>query len=451
MNIHFQPCDEARVAAARSVAAELARAGHQALFAGGCVRDAWLGRPVKDIDIATSATPDQIEALFPGQTVAVGKAFGVILVLRGGIPFDVATFRTDGDYADGRHPGRVTFASPEGDAQRRDFTVNGLFCEPSDGRIIDFVGGVADLEARVIRAIGEPEARFREDHLRMLRAVRFASVLGFAIEPATLQAVAAHADWLDTVSAERIAAEFGRLLCESPRPSVGLNLLRETGLLARFLPEAVALYGTAQPPKFHPEGDVWTHTCLMLDELEAPRAPALAWSVLLHDIGKPATYLEEEDPATGERRIRFPCHAPVGAEMAEAVLVRLRQPAALTAAVKAVVLGHMQFVEAERMRRAKLRRFLGSDYFPTLLELMRVDILHSNGDLTAWRFLLAAFASFKSEPVLPPPLARGRDLVAWGFPPGPSMGPLLEALYDAQLEGTVTTPEQARAFAERMR
>lgn len=451
MNIHFQPCDEARVAAARSVAAELARAGHQALFAGGCVRDAWLGRPVKDIDIATSATPDQVEALFPGQTVAVGKAFGVILVLRGGLPFDVATFRTDGDYADGRHPGRVTFASPEGDAQRRDFTVNGLFCEPSDGRVIDFVGGVADLEARVIRAIGEPEARFREDHLRMLRAVRFASVLGFAIEPATLQAVAAHADWLDTVSAERIASEFGRLLCESPRPSVGLNLLRETGLLARFLPEAVALYGTAQPPKFHPEGDVWTHTCLMLDELEAPREPALAWSVLLHDIGKPATYREEPEPATGELRIRFPCHAPVGAEMAEAVLVRLRQPAALTAAVKAVVLGHMQFVEAERMRRAKLRRFLGSDYFPTLLELMRVDILHSNGDLTAWRFLQTAFASFKSEPVLPPPLVRGRDLVAWGFPPGRSMGPLLEALYDAQLEGAVTTPEQARAFAERLR
>ncbi len=434
------------VTAARAVAQALERAGFQALFAGGSVRDALLERPVKDIDIATSATPDQVEALFQGQTVAVGKAFGVVLVLRGGFQFDVATFRTDGAYADGRHPESVTFATAEGDAQRRDFTVNGLFCNPESGAVVDYVGGVADLAARVIRAIGEPEARFREDHLRMLRAVRFASVLGFQIEPATYAAVQSHADWIRTVSAERIAMEFIRLVCESPQPSVGLNLLRETGLLAHFLPELLTLHGTAQPPQFHPEGDVWTHTCLMLDEMAAPREPVLALAVLLHDIGKPATFCELADNDTGETRIRFPCHAAVGAELAESVLLRLRQPSARIAEVKALVLGHMHFVEALKMRHAKVRRFLGMSNFPRMLELMRLDIRHSNNDFTTWRFLKEAFEAFKSEPVLPEPLAHGRDLIAWGVAPGPEMGRLLNELYDAQLEGRVTSLEEAEAY-----
>ena len=442
----FQSGDGAVVAAARGVAGELSRAGFQSLFAGGCVRDALLGRPLKDIDLATSATPDQVEALFAGRTVAVGKAFGVVLVLRGGFQFDVATFRTDGAYADGRHPGSVTFATAEGDAQRRDFTVNGLFCDPQSGEVIDHVNGLADLDARVIRAIGEPEARFREDHLRMLRAVRFASVLGFRIEAATLEAVKAHAAWIQTVSAERIASEFVRLLCESPRPSVGLNLLRESGLLAHFLPEAMALHGTGQPPQFHPEGDVWTHTCLMLDELAAPRDPELALAVLLHDIGKPATYCELPGEDAGATRIRFPSHAPVGAEMAEAILTRLRQPSARVEAVKALVAGHMQFVEAAKMRRAKLRRFLGSGCFPRMLELMRLDIRYSNGDFATWQFLKDAFESFKAEPVLPAPLVRGRDLVAWGVAPGPGLGAWLNELYDAQLEGRVTSAAEAQDY-----
>jgi len=446
MNVRFQQSDEAMVRAACGVAQALARAGHKALFAGGCVRDALLGRAVKDVDIATSATPDQVEALFQGHTVAVGKAFGVVLVLRDGFQFDVATFRTDSAYADGRHPDHVTFATPEGDAQRRDFTVNGLFCEPSGGEVIDYVGGLPDLEARVIRAIGDPETRFREDHLRMLRAVRFASVLGFEIDPATRAEVTAHAAWIKTVSAERVAAEVTRLICESPRPSLGLNLLRETGLLKRILPEVEALFGTAQPPRFHPEGDVWTHTCLMLDDAAPPRDPVLAWAILLHDVGKPVTFCEMPEEGTGERRIRFPCHAPVGAQLAESILLRLKQPSALVEKVKSVVLGHMQFVEAEKMRGAKLRRFLGCDYFPVLLELMRLDVLRSNGDFTAWQFLKEKFESFKSEPVLPEPLVRGRDLLAWGVAAGPDMGALLRELYDAQLEGRVTSLEQAREF-----
>lgn len=450
MRAEFHTQDEAVLAAAREVAAELARAGHQALFAGGCVRDALLGRTLKDIDIATSATPDQVEALFKGHTVAVGKAFGVVLVLRGGVQFDVATFRTDAEYLDNRRPGRVTFATAEGDADRRDFTVNGLFCEPESGEVIDYVGGVADLQGRVIRAIGEPEARFSEDHLRMLRAVRFASVLGFEIEAATLRAVVLQPEWIRTVSAERIATEFVRLLCESPRPSVGLNLLRETGLLVQFLPEVEALHGTRQPPQFHPEGDVWTHTCLMLDELPAPREPELALGVLLHDIGKPATYCEQLCPKEGTTRIRFPNHAPVGAEMVERILSRLRQPSARIDAVKQLVSGHMQFVEAPKMRRAKLRRFLGSAAFSRMLELMRLDILYSNSDFSSWLFLKEAFESFQAEPVLPEPLVKGRDLLAWGVAPGPGMGALLSDLYDAQLEGQVSSLAEARAHVARL-
>lgn len=444
--VTFSEADARIVAAAREVSHVLRRAGFQALFAGGCVRDALLGRSLKDIDIATSALPDQVESLFPGRTVAVGKSFGVIVVLQDGFSFDVATFRTDGAYADGRHPDAVVFATAEGDAQRRDFTVNGLFCDPEDGAVTDYVGGLADLDARAIRAVGEPEARFREDHLRMLRAVRFASVLGFEIAPETWAAVRAHAEWVRSVSAERVAVEFIRMLCESPRPSVGLELLRLSGLLECFLPEVAALHGTRQPPKFHPEGDVWTHTCLMLDELPAPRDPDLALAVLLHDIGKPVTYFEQREGDGADVRIRFPNHAPVGAGMAEAILLRLRQPAARVETVKALVAGHMHFVEAERMRRAKLRRFLGEPCFPKMLELMRLDVMYSNGDFSAWRFLKGAFDSFVSEPVLPEPLVKGRDLLAWGIAPGPEMGCLLNELYDAQLEGRFDSLSDARIY-----
>jgi len=345
----------------------------------------------------------------------------------------------------------VAFGTAEGDAQRRDFTVNGLFCDPSSGEVTDFVSGLTDLDARVIRAIGEPEARFREDHLRMLRAARFASVLGFEIEPATRAAMARCAAQIRSVSAERIASEVIRMVCESPRPSVGLNLLLGTGLLAHILPEVAKLSGTAQPPLYHPEGDVWTHTCLMLDALPPPRLPALALAVLLHDVGKPPTYCETPDSETGGTRIRFPCHAPVGAALAETILTRFRQPSKLIAEVKALVAGHMRFVEAAKMRPAKLRRFMGEPSFPLLLELMRVDILYSNGDFSPWRFLKDAYESFKAEPVLPEPLARGRDLLAWGVEPGPAVGALLDELYDAQLEGRISTQEEARAYVFRCR
>ena len=423
------------VRVAQGIARELVDAGFQAYFAGGCVRDALLGRPLKDIDIATSATPDQVEQLFAGHTVAVGKAFGVILVQRGGFSFDVATFRTDGAYTDGRHPEQVRFSTPEHDAQRRDFTVNGLFRDPESGEVIDFVGGLADLDARVIRAIGDPVARFREDRLRMLRAVRFSSVLEFRLDDGTREAITRHAEWIKRVSVERIATELVRTLCESPRPSVALNLLLETGLLAQVLPKVVALRGVEQPPQYHPEGDVWTHTCLMLDDIPAPRDPDLTLGVLFHDIGKPAAFRVEPDSKTGQPRIRFSCHAAIGAQITKSILTKLKFPTERIETVVELVREHMHVVEVRNMRHSTLRRFLGGPNFRKILELMCLDIRHSNGDFSTWNFLKAQYDAFTDEPVLPAPKIRGRDLRALGIPPGPRIGKLLRKLYDAQLEG----------------
>ncbi len=426
---------------ARAITRALQAAGHEALFAGGCVRDRLLGRPLKDIDIATSATPDQIEALFQGQTVAVGKSFGVILVLRDGYSFDVATFRSDGAYVDGRHPESIAYTTAEADAARRDFTINGLFEEPETGEIVDYVNGQADLAVQLIRTIGNPEQRFQEDHLRMFRALRFASVLGFQLDGATFKSIKDHASWICSVSAERTSKELIRMLCESAKPSIGLDLLLESGLLAYILPEVAAMKGVAQPPKYHPEGDVWTHTLLMLDTLAERRTETgipfeqLMLGVLLHDIGKPSTSCTAPDSETGELRIRFPNHAPQGAILTQAVLERMKLPSACIEAVVALVAEHMHFVDAKKMRPAKLRRLLGNTYFTASLELMWLDIHHSNKDFSTWQFLKSSHDAFIHEPILPEPLIRGRDLVARGITPGPEMGKLLEKLYDAQLEG----------------
>jgi len=426
--------------AALRVARVLRDAGFTALYAGGCVRDKLLGRPVKDVDIATSARPEEVEALFPGRTVAVGKAFGVILVLEGGHTFDVATFRADGLYLDGRRPDGITFSSPEQDAQRRDLTVNGLFYDPFADTVIDYVDGRADLDRRLIRTIGDPLARFGEDRLRLMRAIRFAAVLDFAIDPATHAAIAALAPRLAEVSAERIGIEFVRTLCESVKPSRALDDLLRTGLLAVFLPELVRLKNCAQPPEFHPEGDVWTHTGLMLDTLPAPRDPILALAVLLHDIGKPPARLVDE---TG--RIRFPNHAPMGARLAADILARLKQPAAVCDAVADIVGRHMHFVEIRNLRPAKLRRLLGRPLLPTELELHHLDCLFSNGDLDSWQFARDELARYQAEPILPEPFIKGRDLLAAGFAPGPALGQKLQELYDAQLEGRFASREEALA------
>ena len=408
--------------------------GHEALLVGGCVRDLLLGRKPKDWDVATDALPDRIEALFP-KTVAVGKAFGIIAVVcDDGSTVEVATYRADSPYADGRHPSTVAFTNAREDALRRDFTVNALFLDPATGDIRDYIGGRADLDARVIRAIGDPETRFKEDHLRLLRAVRFAVVLGFSIEPATFAAIQKLAPQIHRISAERIRDELFRLLTEAPQAGQALQLLRDAGLLKEILPEIEALVGVEQPPEFHPEGDVFTHVKLMLDAMPPNPSLRLALAVLLHDIGKPPTANFATLP-DGTHRWRFENHAPVGAEMARAILERLRAPNALVADVCAIVAGHMRIADADKMRPPKLRRLIGAPTFADELELHRLDCASSHAILDVYDFLKAKQAEFAAEPVLPPPLVTGRDLIALGHVPGPRFAQLLRDAYDRQLEG----------------
>lgn len=449
MTITLPPRPEADLAI--RIVRTLRAAGHTALFAGGCVRDSLLGREPKDFDVATSARPDQVEALFP-KTLAVGKSFGVIVVVGKESSVEVATFRSEGGYADGRHPDRIRFSTPEEDASRRDFTVNGLFASlREDGReadILDYVGGLEDLAARRIRAIGVPSERFAEDALRMLRAVRFAGSLDFAIDGATLAAIRAESARIHRVSAERIGVETVRMFAESVHAGQALVWLRDSGLLSLVLPEVAAMEGVAQPPQFHPEGDVFTHTRLMLDDLPPPaeRDPRLAMAVLLHDVGKPPTSAIRTMP-DGERRITFQNHAAVGAEMARDILLRLRRPVAFATAVADMVARHMTIVSAPQMRTARLRRFLASPTMALELELARLDILHSCGGFEAWNFTKEAYDRLRAEPKLPRRWVTGADLLAMGMESGPKMGAFLERIFDRQLEGAEPDRDALLAWA----
>ena len=404
----------------------LSRAGYTAYFAGGCVRDCLLGRPPKDIDIASNAPPEQVEALFP-RTHPIGKAFGVVQVVEGDDVFEVAAFRRDLEQTDGRRPGRIEPSTPEEDAQRRDFTINGLFLDPRSGAIIDFVGGQPDLASHLIRAIGQPADRFREDRLRMLRAVRFAAVLDFTIHPHTLAAIQAQSAEIRQISVERIQVEFTRLLTESPRPGHALEQLHAAGLLRYILPEFLDLQGCEQPPEFHPEGDVWTHTVMMLNHLHAP-SPALALAVLLHDIGKPQTRTVENG------RIRFTGHAQVGAEIAERWLRKMKYSNALRQQVVGMVDRHMNFMNVSNMRTATLRRFVARENFEEELELHRIDCLCSNGITESHDLLKQIRAQHLAAAALPTPWIDGRDLLRLGLREGPEIGKWKRIAYDAQLE-----------------
>ncbi len=426
----------------------LHQAGHQAFLAGGSVRDHLLERESKDHDIATSATPPQIAALFPGSQL-VGAHFGVIIVPAAGRRWvEVATFRTDGSYGDGRRPQSVTFSSPEEDARRRDFTINGLFFDPESGTLIDHVGGQADLRARVVRAIGDPAARFTEDHLRLLRAVRFAATLEFEIEPATWDAMRACAPLIAQISPERVRDELDRLWL-SPQRVRGFDLLVDSGLMAQVLPEIMTLQGCDQPPQFHPEGDVFVHTRLMLSLLPADASLPLVLSVLFHDIAKPATRTVDAD--TG--RIRFNGHDKLGAEMTDAILRRLKYPNEIIEAVTAAVANHMHFIGVQQMRTATLKRFLARPHIEDELALHRVDCLGSNGLLDNYEFLQEKRAEFATaaQPLIPPPLLTGRDLIALGWTPGPHFTGVLHTAQTLQLEGTLTTKEEALAWAREHR
>ena len=429
--------DSTPYAAAASIVRRLQEHGHVAYFAGGCVRDALRNVPPKDIDIATDAKPEQVQRLFR-KTIPVGVQFGVVRVLEGEMEFEVATFRSDGIYLDGRHPAAVHFASPEEDAVRRDFTVNGMFYDPFRESVIDYVNGREDLAGGLIRAIGVPGERIAEDRLRMLRGIRFASTLEFEIEPGTWSAICSLANQILAVSPERIRDELLKIL-GNPNRLRGFDLLDESGLLAVILPEVEALKGCDQPERFHPEGDVFVHTRLMLSLLEPDATGEQALTVLLHDIGKPPTQTFD----ALEARIRFNGHDRVGAVMAEAVMSRLRFPRNQTDMVVEAVRNHMVFKDVQQMRPAKLRRFMARPNFGIELELHRVDCAGSHGDLANYQFLVDKAVKFANEPLIPPPLVRGDDLIAMGLKPGPRIGALLEAVQTAQLDGEIQTREEA--------
>ncbi len=428
---------------ARDIVAQLQRAGHVAYFAGGCVRDRLLGKGAKDYDIATSALPDQVQKLFPRVTDLTGKCFGVVRVMAGGESFEVATFRQDGPYRDGRHPESVRFATAEEDAQRRDFTVNGLFFDPIAERLIDYVQGEADLQAGIIRAIGNPDDRFGEDHLRLLRAVRFATRLYFRIEPGTWEAICRIAPSIRTVSAERIRDELNKIFT-ADKPEIGLDLLDQSGLLREVLPDIAALHGVEQPPQFHPEGDVYQHVRLMLSKIEQPSLE-LALGVLLHDVGKKPTAKVDENG-----RIRFNEHESVGARMAEEIMTGLRYDNKTIQTVREMVQHHMQFKDVPHMRPATLKRMMMRPTFLLELELHRIDCESSHGDLKHYDFLKRQLETMSVEEINPPPLISGRELLAMGVLPGRAMGKIIEAIRVAQLDGTVQTQAEAFAMARKL-
>jgi poly(A) polymerase len=447
---------------AKQHAAEIVRAlrarGHQAYLAGGCVRDLLLGREPADYDVATDATPRQVMQIFP-QTLAVGEQFGVVLVplqhderavagedaRRSTV--EVATFRSDLGYSDGRHPDEVRFTQdPREDVARRDFTINGMMldpmADPKSKQILDFVGGRDDLKARIIRAIGDSERRFAEDKLRMLRAVRFAARFDFKIDPATLEAIKKLAPQIHQVSCERVREELTKMLTEG-RARRAFELLDMSALLPEVLPEIAAMKGVEQPPQFHPEGDVFTHTLLLLDKLPLKCSKTLAWGALLHDVGKPPTFRVAPD------RIRFDNHVEVGVKMAAEICRRLRFSNHETDQILSLVDNHMRFKDVQRMKQSTLKRFLRLPAFDEHLELHRLDCLSSHGQLDSYVYSQEQLRSLPPEAIRPEPLITGQDLIEAGYKPGPRFKEILTAIEDAQLEGRVESREAAMEYVRR--
>ncbi|MGH9513848.1 MAG: CCA tRNA nucleotidyltransferase [Terriglobales bacterium] len=430
-----------------SVLRALQDAGHQAFFVGGCVRDLLLRRDPADYDIATDATPDEVIRIFP-ETYAVGAQFGVVLVpapanqgsSEVSEAVEVATFRSDIGYTDGRHPDQVRFSKDaKEDVARRDFTINGLLLDPISDRVLDFVGGRKDMVSGIIRAIGVPELRFGEDKLRMLRAIRFAARLQYLIEPGTLAAIEKCAPEIHQVSCERVAEELTKMLTEG-HAREAFKLLDQTGLLHEALPEVSAMKGVQQPPQFHPEGDVFVHTMLLLSKLPQPCAPTLAWGALLHDVGKPPTFRIAPD------RIRFDGHVEIGVKMAEGICQRLRFSNSDTDQILGLVENHMRFADVERMKESTFKRFIRMPHFAEHLELHRLDCESSHGDLTLYNFTRNKIAALPPESISPAPLLTGNDLIASGYSPGPRFKEILAAVEDGQLEGRWNSKEAAMEF-----
>ena len=447
---------------AKQLATEIVRTlrerGHQAYFAGGCVRDLLLGHEPADYDVSTDATPRQVMQIFP-QTFAVGEQFGVVLVpesggetgalARHGAVVEVATFRSDAGYSDGRHPDEVRFSKdPREDAQRRDFTINGMMLDPETNEVLDFVGGQDDLKAGIIRAIGDPERRFAEDKLRMLRAVRFAARFDYQTYPATMAAIQKLASKIHQVSCERVREELTKMLTEG-HARRAFELLDTSGLLPEVLPEVAAMKGVEQPPQYHPEGDVFVHTLLLLEKLQAGGSVSgsisktLAWGALLHDVGKPPTFRVAPD------RIRFDGHVEVGVKMAAEICRRLRFSNYETGQILALVANHMRFGDVQRMKQSSLKKFLRLPAFDEHLELHRIDCLSSHGQLDSYEYSREQLRSLPPEAIRPAPLITGRDLIEAGYEPGPRFKEVLSAVEDAQLEDRLTSREAAMEFVRR--
>ena len=443
---------------AAEIVSTLHKQGHQAYLAGGCVRDLLLSREPADYDVATDATPQQVMQIFP-QTYAVGEQFGVVLVPqsetngatgalarpgeRNNATVEVATFRSDVGYSDGRHPDEVRFTKdPREDVQRRDFTINGMMLDPATNDVLDFVGGRDDLKAGIIRAIGDPERRFTEDKLRMLRAVRFAARFNYKIDPATMSAIQKLAPEIHQVSSERVREELTKMLTEG-QARKAFALLDTTKLLPEVLPEIAAMKGVQQPPQYHPEGDVFVHTLLLLEKLPAGASKTLAWGALLHDVGKPATFRVAPD------RIRFDGHVEVGVKMAAEILRRLRFSNHETEQILALVDNHMRFGAVQRMKQSTLKKFLRLPAFEEHLELHRIDCLSSHGQLDAYEYTREQLRSMPPEAIRPTPLITGRDLIEAGYEPGPRFKEVLTAVEDAQLEGRLASREDAMEYVLR--
>jgi poly(A) polymerase len=443
---------------AAEIVSTLRKQGHQAYLAGGCVRDLLLSRKPADYDVATDATPQQVMQIFP-QTYAVGEQFGVVLVPQSeasgatGVParpsepseraVEVATFRSDAGYSDGRHPDEVRFTKdPREDVQRRDFTINGMMLDPTTNEVLDFVGGRDDLKAGIIRAIGDPERRFTEDKLRMLRAVRFAARFDYKIDPATRKAIQRLAPKIHQVSCERVREELTKMLTEG-QARRAFELLDTSGLLREVLPEIGAMKGVEQPPQYHPEGDVFVHTLLLLEKLPAGASKTLAWGALLHDVGKPPTFRIAPD------RIRFDGHVEVGVKMAAEILRRLRFSNHETDLILALVDNHMRFGAVQRMKQSTLKKFLRLPAFEGHLELHRIDCLSSHGQLDAYEYTQEQLRSLPPEAIRPAPLITGRDLIEAGYEPGPRFKQMLTAVEDGQLEGRLTSREAAMEYVRR--
>ena len=429
-------------AGALEIVKTLGEKGYEAFFVGGCVRDALLGVECDEIDIATSATPEQVQQAF-SKTVAVGKSFGVVLVIKGDMKFEVATFRKESSYGDGRHPEHVDYTkSPEEDVRRRDFTINGMLYDPVSGELYDYVGGIGDLERRLVRTIGDPEERFGEDRLRMIRAVRFASCLDFELDGEALSSIRNEAAAISVVSGERIREELVKILTRR-NPGNGLRLLSSSGLLEHFLPEVECMHGVRQPPQFHPEGDVFEHTCLIMDMLygntDGLYSEELAVAALLHDVGKPPTYSESD-------RIRFNGHDRVGAKMSEGICRRLRFSKKQIKRISELILEHLKFKDVFNMRESTLKRFLSLPYFEEHMQMHLADCMASHGQTDAYNFIREKMEEYGREEIKPPPLLSGQDLIDLGYSPGPVFSEILGKVEEFQLENRLVSKEEALDF-----